>query len=60
MEKTAAQKKAQRAYIAKQARVELRMTPEQRDRLKAVADKAGVSVNVYALDAIMEKLNGDV
>ena len=60
-EKTEAQKRAQKSYMEKFARVELRMEPDRRDAIKAAADAAGESVNGYinkAVDQRMEREGG--
>ena len=57
-EKTEAQKRAQRAYMEKFARVELRMTQEKRDTIQAHAESKGESVNGFinrAIDETMER-----
>lgn len=55
-EKTAAQKRAQQAYMEKFARVEIRMTAEERDAIKAHASSKGESVNGLINRAIHELL----
>lgn len=57
--KTEAQKKAQRAYIDKFARVEIRMDVEQRDKIKAHAESNGESLNGFINRAISETLERD-
>ena len=55
-EKTEAQKRAQKTYMEKFARIELRLTVEQRDQIKARAAAGGLSVNAWIGQAIEEKL----
>ena len=56
-EKTEAQKRAQKTYMEKFARIELRLTVEQRDQIKARAAADGLSVNAWIGQVIEEKLN---
>ena len=58
-EKTAAQKRAQKAYMGKFARVELRMTQEKRDAVQAHAEAQGESVNGFINRAIEETMERD-
>ena len=58
-EKTEAQKRAQKAYMEKFVRVELRMEPQRRDAVKAFADAQGKSVNSFINEAIDEKMDRD-
>lgn len=58
-EKTAAQKRAQKNYIGKFARMEIRVTPEQRDTIQAHAAARGESVNVFIKRAIDEAMERD-
>ena len=58
-EKSEAQKRAQKSYMEKFARVELRLDPDQRDQVKASAAAAGLSVNAWISQAIEEKLQGE-
>ena len=55
-EKTDAQKRAQKAYMEKFVRVEIRMTAEQRIAIQAHAEAQGQSVNAYINAAIDEKM----
>ncbi len=55
-EKTAAQKRAQQAYMEKFVRVEIRMTAEEREVMKAHASARGESVNGLINRAIHELL----
>ena len=60
-EKTEAQKRAQKNYMEKFARVELRMTQERRDAVQAHAEAHSESVNGFinrAIDETMERDNG--
>ena len=56
-EKTEAQKRAQKTYMEKFARVELRLSVEQRDDIRARAAADGLSVNAWIGEAIEEKLS---
>ena len=58
-EKTEAQKRAQKAYMGKFARVELRMTQEKRDAVQAHAEARGESVNAFVGRAIEEAMQRD-
>lgn len=58
-EKTEAQKRAQKAYMGKFARVELRMTQEKRDAILAHAEARGESVNAFVGRAIEETMQRD-
>lgn len=55
-EKTEAQKRAQKTYMEKFARIELRLTVEQRDQIKARAAADGLSVNAWIGQTIEERL----
>jgi len=57
-EKTEAQKRAQKRYMGKLARVEITMTPEKQQRLRDHAEARGESVNGFvnrAIDEAMER-----
>ena len=59
-EKTEAQKRAQKKYIEKFARVEIRMTPERRSAVQAHAEGRGESTTAFinrAIDEAMERDN---
>lgn len=59
-EKTEAQKRAQKAYMNKFVRVEIRLTADKRDAIKAHAESRGESVNSFinrAIDEAMERDN---
>lgn len=58
-EKTVAQKKAQKAYMQKFARVELRMTPQNRESVQAHAAARGESVNAFINRAIRNQIERD-
>ena len=58
-EKTAAQKKAQKAYMQKFARVELRMTLQNRESVQAHAAARGESVNAVINRAIRNQIERD-
>ena len=58
-EKTEAQKRAQKAYMGKFVRVEIRMNPEDRDKLQAHAEAQGESVNGFVNRAILETIGRD-
>ena len=59
-EKTEAQKRAQKAYMNKFVRVEIRLTADKRDAIKAHAESRGESVNSFinrSIDEAMERDN---
>lgn len=58
-EKTPAQKRAQKAYMEKFARVEIRMTVEKQAAVKAHAESRGESVNTFIGRAIDEAMQRD-
>ncbi len=55
-EKSEAQKRAQKAYMEKFSRIELRISPEAKEAVKAAAAASGLSVNEWISQAITEKL----
>ena len=55
-EKTEAQKRAQKAYMEKFVRVEIRMDAERRASIQTHAEAQGQSVNAYINAAIDEKM----
>ena len=55
-EKTEAQKRAQKAYMEKFARVELRVTPDRREKIRAHAEAQGESLNAFINRAIDETM----
>ena len=58
-EKTEAQKRAQKAYMEKFVRVEVRMTPERRTAVQAHAEAQGESLNGFITRAIDETIERD-
>lgn len=58
-QKTDAQKRAQKAYISKFVRVEVRMEQESQTCLKAHAAARGESVNAFIARAIRETMERD-
>lgn len=58
-ERTEAQKRAQKNYIEKFSRVEIRMTPERRDTIKAHSEARGESVNAFINRAVDETMERD-
>ena len=57
--KTDAQKRAQKAYMEGFARVEIRMTTQQRAAVQANAEAHGESVNGFINRAISEAMERD-
>lgn len=55
--KTPAEQAAQRRYMAGKATIQLVMSPEEREAIKARAADLGISVNTYVLDLIRNDLN---
>jgi len=55
-EKTEAQKRAQRAYMEKFIRVEIRMTPEGRKAAQAHAASRGESMSAFVNRAVAETI----
>ena len=58
-EKTEAQKRAQKAYMNKFVRVEIRLTADKRDAIKAHSEARGESVNGFIKRAIDEAMERD-
>ncbi len=58
-EKTPAQKRAQKNYMEKFARVEIRMTMAERTDIQAHAEALGESVNGFINRAIREQIKRD-
>lgn len=58
-EKTEAQKRAQKAYMEKFVRVEIRMDAEQRSTIQAHATARRESVNTFINRAIQEAIERD-
>ena len=56
---TEAQARAHKKYIARFVEVKVRMTPEQRDTIKAHAQAKGESVNGFIGRAIAETMERD-
>lgn len=59
MARTEALKRAQKAYIAKFARIEIKIALEQRDAIQAHAAARGESVNGFIGRAIQETMDRD-
>lgn len=57
--RTEAQKRAQKSYIEKFARMEIRVPPERRDAIQAHAEARGESVNGFINRAISEAMERD-
>ncbi len=55
-EKTEAQKRAQRKYMGSVATIQIRMSPDRRDEVKALAESRGESVNALLNRLIDEAL----
>ena len=58
-EKTEAQKRAQKAYMEKFVRVEIRITQDKREIIQAHAEAQGESVNGFINRAIDETMERD-
>ena len=58
-EKTEAQKRAQKAYMEKFVRVEIRVTADKRDAIQAHAEARRESVNGFINRAISETIERD-
>lgn len=58
-EKTEAQKRAQKTYMEKFARLEIRMEPEQREIVRTHAESRGESVNAFVVRAIVNQIERD-
>ena len=58
-EKTEAQKRAQKAYMEKFVRVEIRMTADKRDAIQSHAESRGESVNGFINRAIEKQIERD-
>lgn len=59
MSRSDALKKAQKSYIEKFARVEIRMPPDMRDELRGHAAARGESVNGYIARVVREAMERD-
>lgn len=57
--RSCALKKAQKAYIEKFSRIEIRVTPEERDVIQSHAAARGESVNEFIKKAINEMIRRD-
>ena len=60
-EKTEAQKRAQKTYMGKFSRLEIRVTPEKQKQIQAHVEATGESINSFvcrAIDATMETDRG--
>ena len=55
-EKTEAQKRAQKKYMQGVATIQIRTSADRRDAIKAAADAAGESVNVYINKAVDQRM----
>lgn len=58
-QKTDAQKRAQKAYMANFCEIKVRVTPERRELVKAHATKTGESVTEFINRAIDETMQRD-
>lgn len=58
-ERTEAQKRAQKAYMEKFVRVEIRMTPENRETAQGHAEARKESMNSFINRAIVETIERD-
>ena len=58
-EKTDAQKKAQKNYMSKFSRLQVRVDPEKQKRVQAHAESRGESVNAFVNRAIDETMERD-
>jgi len=57
--KTDAQKRAQKAYMGKYERLEIRITPDKKKRLEAHTEATGESVSGFMNRAIDETMEND-
>ncbi len=57
--KTDAQKRAQKNYMEKYSRVEIRLTPELRQLIQEHSELHGESINSFVNRAIMEMIKKD-
>ena len=53
---TEAQKKAQQKFRESRATIQLVMTPDEREAIKATAADLGMSANAYVLDAVKNEM----
>lgn len=56
---TKAQERAHKKYIAQFVEVKVRMYPDRREQIRAVADAQGQSLNAYINQAIDERMERD-
>lgn len=56
MTATEAQKKASYKYMQKQAQINYRISPEDKERYEQAAQAAGMSLRAFILEAIEEKI----
>ena len=54
-----AQQKAQKAYRAKRAKIELNLTPEQKEMIKDIAAKENKSINQFILDCVFNHIENN-
>lgn len=57
--KTPAEQAAQRRYMAGKATIQLVMSPEEREEIKATAADLGMSANAYILDVVRKDIRSD-
>lgn len=58
-EKTEAQKRAQQKYMKSVATIQIRMSADHRDQIKAHAESRGESVNAFINRAVDEAIERD-
>lgn len=56
---TEAHARANKKYMETLAEVKLRMKPEEKEQIKAAADKAGESLNGYITTAVAQRMERD-
>lgn len=56
---TAAQAKASRKYLEKLADLKIRMTPEQKEKIKESAAKENKSINQFILDCVFNHIENN-
>jgi predicted HicB family RNase H-like nuclease len=54
--KTPAEQAAQKKYMAGKATIQLVMTPEEREAIKAHAADLGMSTNAYVMDTVKKDI----
>lgn len=57
--KTPAEQAAQRRYMAGKATIQLVMSPEEREAIKAAAADLGKSANAYIMDVVRKDIRSD-